>query len=174
MIARALQTYGAIVADNGSPWFISGAPDERWDNDDLHTLDPILGRSWEAVDTSAMVIDPESAQASFGGAPPPPPPGPVRESGRVSGPDRIATAVAISQRAFPNGAAVAYLANAATFVDAVAGGTLTDGPVLLVPQCGDLPPVVAQEIARLDPDQVLTLGGSAAVCDAILAAAAAS
>ena len=67
---------------------------------------------------------------------------------------------------------MAYLANAATFVDAVAGGTLTDGPVLLVPQCGELPAVVAAEIGRLDPGQVLTLGGSAAVCDELLAQAA--
>lgn len=173
VVARALQTYGAIVADNGSPWFISGAPDERWDNDDLRTLSSILGSSWEAVDSSSLQVDPDSAQAAIGGPPPPPPPpGGGRETGRVSGPDRIATAVAISQRAFPGGAPVAYLANAATFVDAVAGGTLTDGPVLLVPQCGELPAVVAAEIARVDPAQVLSLGGPAAVCDELLAQAA--
>ena len=39
VVARALKRYGALLADNGSPWFFSGAPDRRWDNDDLHTLD---------------------------------------------------------------------------------------------------------------------------------------
>ena len=34
----ALQRYGMLVADNGSDWFISGAPDPRWDNDDLRAL----------------------------------------------------------------------------------------------------------------------------------------
>src|SRR6202035_5090738 len=38
VILLALKRYGAIVADNGSPWYISGAPDSRWSNDDLHLL----------------------------------------------------------------------------------------------------------------------------------------
>ncbi len=97
----------------------------------------------------------------------------AREIGRVAGVNRLATAVAISQRAFADGADVAYLARADVFADALAAGTLTDGPVLLVPSCGDLPAVVADEISRLDPGSVLALGGSSAVCDALLAAAAA-
>ena len=36
--SRALKRYGMIVADNGSDWYVSGAPDPRWDNDDLHAL----------------------------------------------------------------------------------------------------------------------------------------
>ena len=39
-----MKDYGMFVADNGSPWYISGAPDERWDNDLLHTMDPLLRR----------------------------------------------------------------------------------------------------------------------------------
>ena len=39
----ALQRYGALLADNGSPWFFSGAPDSRWDNDDLQTLRNLHG-----------------------------------------------------------------------------------------------------------------------------------
>ena len=49
VILQALKTYGAIVADNGSPWYISGAPDSRWNNDDLHVLGGIKGsasRRW--------------------------------------------------------------------------------------------------------------------------------
>jgi hypothetical protein len=91
-------------------------------------------------------------------------------TGRLAGDDRIGTAVAISQRAFPDGAPAAYLANAGTVVDAVAGGSLTDGPILLVPQC-ELPDAVAAELERLAPQEVLALGGPAAVCDDVLAAA---
>ena len=38
IILQALKTYGMMLADNGSAWFISGAPDARWDNTDLHSL----------------------------------------------------------------------------------------------------------------------------------------
>jgi hypothetical protein len=54
VIARALKRYGALLADNGSPWYFSGAPDRRWDNDDLHTLDRLTGRDFEVVDTSSL------------------------------------------------------------------------------------------------------------------------
>lgn len=87
---------------------------------------------------------------------------------RVSGSDRISTAVAISQYEFPNGAEEAYLARADNFADAVAAGALRRGPVLLVPSCGDLPAVVASELARLSPSRVVALGGPAAVCEDIL------
>ena len=50
-VARAMKTYGLIVADNGSDWFISGAPDRRWDNDQLHALGALDGRDFEVVDT---------------------------------------------------------------------------------------------------------------------------
>jgi hypothetical protein len=53
IVARALQRYGAILADNGSPWFFSGAPDSRWDNDDLQTLRRLRGSDFEVVDTNA-------------------------------------------------------------------------------------------------------------------------
>ena len=48
-----------ILADNGSPWYISGAPDERWDNDVLHELDVVTGSDFEAVDVSSLMLDPE-------------------------------------------------------------------------------------------------------------------
>jgi hypothetical protein len=50
-VAVALKRYGLIVADNGSDWFISGAPARRWDNDQLHALDVLSGRDFEVVDT---------------------------------------------------------------------------------------------------------------------------
>ena len=49
IVATALQRYGALLADNGSPWFFSGAPDPRWDNDDLQTLRKLTGSDFEVV-----------------------------------------------------------------------------------------------------------------------------
>ena len=54
VILRALKTYGMILADNGSNWYISGASDHRWDDDELRELDKIKGSDFEVVDTSAM------------------------------------------------------------------------------------------------------------------------
>ena len=64
VILTALKTYGMFVADNGSAWYLSGAPDERWDNDDLHDLqNRVHGSDFEAVDESSLMIDPNSGQA---------------------------------------------------------------------------------------------------------------
>ena len=49
VILRALKKYGMIVADNGSNWFISGAPDMRWDDDELSTLGGIKGSNFEVI-----------------------------------------------------------------------------------------------------------------------------
>jgi hypothetical protein len=38
IILTALKKYGMVIADNGSAWYISGAPDSRWNDDDLHNL----------------------------------------------------------------------------------------------------------------------------------------
>ena len=49
VILTALQQYGMIMADNGSNMYISGAPDDRWDNDDLHNLDQVTASDFEVV-----------------------------------------------------------------------------------------------------------------------------
>jgi hypothetical protein len=54
VILQALKSYGMILADNGSPWYISGAPDPRWSNDDLHSLSRLTGADFEVVDTSKL------------------------------------------------------------------------------------------------------------------------
>ena len=54
VVLQALKEYGMIVADNGSDWFVSGAPDPRWSNDDLHTLGRVPGSAFEVVDTSPL------------------------------------------------------------------------------------------------------------------------
>ena len=65
IILQALRTYGMMLADNGSDWFLSGAPDDRWDNDDLRDLqERIHGSDFEAVDCSALIVDPDSGQAA--------------------------------------------------------------------------------------------------------------
>lgn len=94
---------------------------------------------------------------------------------RLAGSDRYGTSVAISRHRFPNVSAVTevYLARGDVFVDALTAGSVVKGPVLLVPSCAGVPSTVAAEIARLDPDRVYALGGSSAVCDATLTAAAA-
>ncbi len=61
-IVWALQRYGMILSDNGSPWFLSGVPDPRWDNDTLRELRTLRGSDFEAVDTSSLMVHPDSAQ----------------------------------------------------------------------------------------------------------------
>lgn len=63
VILIALKKYGMILADNGSAWYISGAPDPGWDNDVLHELDAVVGSDFEAVDVSSLMVDPDSGQA---------------------------------------------------------------------------------------------------------------
>ena len=65
MILRAMQKHGLILADNGSSMFISGAPDDRWDNDDARPPDgEIDADDFEAVDVSSLIVDPDSGQVS--------------------------------------------------------------------------------------------------------------
>jgi hypothetical protein len=63
IILKALKKYGMMIADNGSGWYISGAPDSRWDNSDLHNLARVTGANFEVVDVSPLMLDPNSGQA---------------------------------------------------------------------------------------------------------------
>ena len=54
VILEALKQYGLIVADNGSNWFITGAADSRWDDDDLNQLKVVPGTAFEVVDTGPI------------------------------------------------------------------------------------------------------------------------
>jgi hypothetical protein len=49
VILAALKKYGMIMADNGSSMYISGAPDDNWDNDDLHDLDGVTASDFEVI-----------------------------------------------------------------------------------------------------------------------------
>jgi hypothetical protein len=55
VILIALKTYGLILADNGSDWFISGAPDDRWNDDLLHQLTRVKGKDLEVVKLGDVV-----------------------------------------------------------------------------------------------------------------------
>lgn len=90
VIAQAMKTYGIILADNGSAWFVNGSPDPRWNNTVLAQLKQLRGGDFEAVDVSSLMLDPDSGEAAGAAPPPPPPPTPsvtvtVVKAGRGSG-----------------------------------------------------------------------------------------
>lgn len=125
--------------------------------DEIQRLDP---DEVVAFGGTAAVSDTTLASAAGG-----------RATTRYAGAGRIATAVAISQNVFPGGADEVYLARADLFADAVAGGSLTGGPILLVPSSGAVPQAVLDEIDRVDPQRVIALGGASAISSGVLDAA---
>ena len=54
IVLQALKTFGMLLADNGANWYISGAPNPKWSNDDLHSLGRITGSMFDVVDTSSL------------------------------------------------------------------------------------------------------------------------
>lgn len=67
VILRALKKHGMVLADNGSSWFLSGAPDPGWDDDDLNRLRSVPGSAFEAVDVSALKVSSTSYAANGAG-----------------------------------------------------------------------------------------------------------
>ena len=90
---------------------------------------------------------------------------------RFDGDDRFGTSVAVSEYRYPGGADHVYLAvtdvSVGTYADALIGVPL-DGPVLLVPTCGEIPSSIRDEIVRLSPDTVTAIGGEGAICESLL------
>ena len=70
VILRALKKYGMFLADNGSSWYLSGAPDPRWSDDELHQIQQLHGSDFEAVDETSLIVDANSARAATGAASP--------------------------------------------------------------------------------------------------------
>lgn len=54
IVLQALKEYGMILADNGSDWYVSGAPHPKWSNDQLHTLHRVPGSAFEVVDGTSL------------------------------------------------------------------------------------------------------------------------
>jgi hypothetical protein len=70
VILISLKKYGMILADNGSDWYISGAPDGRWNDDALvNELRRVQGSNFEAVDVSSLMVNQDSGQVK-GSTPP--------------------------------------------------------------------------------------------------------
>lgn len=69
IILQALKTYGMIVADNGSSWYISGATDNRWNDTDLEQIKGVPGSEFEAVYTGNLIT--EESNSPTNAAPPP-------------------------------------------------------------------------------------------------------
>lgn len=90
---------------------------------------------------------------------------------RFAGANRYATAVAVSEETSPNGSDVVYVATGAAFADGLAGtpaAVSEDAPMLLLPP-DRLPDVVRTELQRLDPSEVVVIGGPGALPDDIVA-----
>jgi len=88
--------------------------------------------------------------------------GPVR----LGGVDRFDTAVQVSQHRFPDGADRVYAVRADLSPDALVA-SFDDGPTLLVPSCGPVPLIVMDEVLRLSTEEVVIVGGAAAVSSGV-------
>lgn len=98
-----------------------------------------------------------------------------RPTGRIAGDDRYSTAQAVARAAYPDGASVAYLTSGTVFADAVVGGMLGDGPILLAPpaKATGLSTSVAGTLSALGVRSIGTLGGAGAVPESAINAVAA-
>jgi hypothetical protein len=63
VVLRAMQTYGLVLADNGSPWFFQGAADTGWPDALISQLKTIPASAFEAVDTSGLRVSANSGSA---------------------------------------------------------------------------------------------------------------
>lgn len=91
---------------------------------------------------------------------------------RVAGATRYDTAAALSRFGWPGTSATAYLASGVGFPDGLSGGprAALDGAPLLLSDTCTLPAATSDELVRLHPAKVVVLGGTAAICDAVLTA----
>jgi hypothetical protein len=64
VILAALKKYGMIMADNGSSMYISGAPDDRWNNDDLHNLDGVTASDFDVIQMTPIYTNANIPQGS--------------------------------------------------------------------------------------------------------------
>ncbi len=64
VILRALQEYGMFLSDNGGPWYLTGAPDSRWSSRIASELRRVSGADFEAVDSTALMVDRDSGEAT--------------------------------------------------------------------------------------------------------------
>jgi hypothetical protein len=60
---RRAQGHRSIAVDLGRPWFLSGSPHAKWNNDGLRELRRVKGSDFEAVDVSSLMLEEDSGQA---------------------------------------------------------------------------------------------------------------
>lgn len=126
VILRALQKYGMILADNGTQWYITGAPDSRWDMDTLlPELRGVKGSDFEAVDSSALMAGADSGGVRSAAWNPPV----VNAANYRPGPVAPGELISIFGTGLGPAEGVAARANDAGMVDTTLGGTqvLFDG-----------------------------------------------
>jgi hypothetical protein len=63
-ILTAMKEYGLFICDQGSDWYVQGASDPRWNDDDLNALKTLTGNDFEVIDETPMIVNPDSAQAN--------------------------------------------------------------------------------------------------------------
>lgn len=150
----------AIAGPNGGPILLSrGDVLPEAISAELEALEPerivVLGSS---ASISAAVFDALDTYTD----------GPVT---RLAGPNRYATAAAISESEFDPGVPVVYVTNGQTFPDALSASAIAGingGPILLT-ATGSIPGPTAAELERLDPQSIVVLGSSASVSDSVFA-----
>jgi hypothetical protein len=64
VVLRAMQTYGLVLADNGSPWYFQGDASSKWPSGLLDELKSVPARAFVAVDTRPLMVDPDSARVA--------------------------------------------------------------------------------------------------------------
>ena len=64
VVLRAMQTYGLVLADNGSPWYFQGEATRRWPSSLISDLKRVPARAFVAVDTSPLMVVPDSARVA--------------------------------------------------------------------------------------------------------------
>ena len=128
---------------------------EYWDNKPLWLAsDELILSAFTSVGLGTITLEPA----------------PI-EFNRISGDDRYATAVAISQSIIPPGgfAPVVYVVAGTSFADALSAGPAAGsaGGVLMLTAPGALPPIVQTELQRLDPVSIIVVGGTSVVSSAV-------
>jgi hypothetical protein len=174
VILTALKTYGAILADNGTSWYLTGAPNTNWNDSDLHNISNIVGSNMEAVDTSSLQVDPNSAAVAGS---------PLAVSGiyldqREVGAGATVNAAAILTGPAPSGGAVVSIASsnpAAAGVPAtvtIPSGATSAPVALTIESITNSTPVVLSSsyLSVTEPSPVLLVDGTGGNTNPLLSA----
>jgi hypothetical protein len=164
VILNALKTYGAILADNGSSWYLTGAPDSQWNDSEMATISQVFGSNMEAVAESSLAVDANSGAVTRS---------PVALVGiylnqrEVSAGAKV-TAQAILTAAAPSGGATVSVANsnsgavsAPAMVTIPAGSVSVSVPITIGSVAESTPVVLSSTYGSVTaPSPVLLVNGT--------------